>query len=82
MFAPRTSVSPGGATLTKEQQLEIRLEGRRQGFVDESEGAIKAKRMKAVDEEDEFEAKGWRREWDKANATTMAAREVPEGSTP
>ena len=38
MFSPRTLMSSGGATPTKEEQLEIRLEGRRQAYVDESEG--------------------------------------------
>jgi hypothetical protein len=32
--------------------------------------------MKAAAVEYEFEAEGWRREWDEASATTTAAREV------
>ena len=39
VLSPHTLMSSVGAAPTKEQQLEIRLEGRRQAFVDESEGA-------------------------------------------
>ena len=76
MFAPSTSRSQGGIALSKQQQLQVRLEGRRQSFTNERDAAIEAKRIKVAAEESEFEANGWRRAWDKANATKMAAREV------
>ena len=76
MFAPSTSMSQGGIALSKQQQLQVRLEDRRQSFTNERDAAIEAKRIKVAAEESEFEANGWRRAWDKANATKMAAREV------
>ena len=89
MFAPSTSMSQGGIALSKQQQLQVRLEDRRQSFTNERDAAIEAKRIKVAAEESEFEANEWRRAWDKANATKMAAREVKRrehharlGSTP
>ena len=79
MFAPSTPMSQGCIALSKQQQLQVRLEDRRQSFTNERDAAIEAKRIKVAAEESEFEA----------NATKMAAREVKrrehharQGSTP
>ena len=74
VLAPGTSMSQGCIALSKQQQLQVRLEDRRQSFTNERDAAIEAKRIKAAAEESKFEAKGWRRAWDKANATKIAAR--------
>ena len=67
MFAPSKSVSQGGIALSKQQQLQVRLEDRRQSFTNGRNAVIEAKRIKAAAEDPEFEASGWRRAWDKAN---------------
>ena len=67
MFAPSTSRSQGGIALSKQQQLQVRLEDRHQSFTNERDAAIEARRIKAAAKESEFEANGWRRAWDKAN---------------
>ena len=89
VFSPSTSVSQGCIALSKQQQLPVRLEDCRQSFTNERDAAIEAKRIKVAAEESEFEANGWRRAWDKANAAKMAMREVKRrehharlGSTP
>ena len=60
-------MSHGGIALSKQQQLQVRLEDRHQSFTNERDAAIEAKRIKAAAKEPEFEANGWRRAWDKAN---------------
>ena len=60
-------MSQGGIALSKQQQLQVRLEDRRQSFTNERDAAIEAKRIRVAAKESEFEANGWRRAWDKAN---------------
>ena len=67
MFAPSTSMSQVGIALSKQQQLQVRLEDRRQSFTYGRNALIEAKRIRAAAGESEFEANGWRRAWDKAN---------------
>ena len=60
-------MSQGGTALSKQQQLQVRLEDRRQSLTNEIDAAIEAKRIKIAAKESEFEANGWRRAWGKAN---------------
>jgi hypothetical protein len=68
--------SSDGRELTREQKLAQRIEDRRTSFEMEKHKAGEAKNTRVETEEKEFDAKSWRRMWEKSNLTEMPSREV------